>query len=72
MGAGADHVIVTEEVDLAENAMAITSGKGVSLVFDPVAGPLLEKLAELLLLVRVSLNTVRYRRRQPPSLCSQR
>ncbi len=46
MGAGADHVIVTEEVDLAENAMAITSGKGVSLVFDPVAGPLLEKLAD--------------------------
>ena len=25
--------------------MAITSGKGVSMVFDPVAGPLLEKLA---------------------------
>jgi NADPH:quinone reductase-like Zn-dependent oxidoreductase len=46
MGAGADHVIVTEEVDLAEKVMAITSGKGVSLVFDPVAGPLLGKLAD--------------------------
>jgi NADPH:quinone reductase-like Zn-dependent oxidoreductase len=46
MGEGADHVIVTEEVDLAENVMAITSGKGVSLVFDPIAGPLLGKLAD--------------------------
>jgi NADPH:quinone reductase-like Zn-dependent oxidoreductase len=46
MGAGADHVIVTEEEDLVENVMAITSGKGVSLVFDPIAGPLLGKLAD--------------------------
>jgi NADPH:quinone reductase-like Zn-dependent oxidoreductase len=46
MGAGADHVIVTEEEDLVESVMAITSGKGVSLVFDPIAGPLLGKLAE--------------------------
>ncbi len=45
-GAGADHVIVTEEEDLVEKVMAITSGKGVSLVFDPVAGPLLGKLAD--------------------------
>ena len=45
MGAGADHVIVTEEENLVENVMAITSGKGVNLVFDPVAGPLLETLA---------------------------
>jgi NADPH2:quinone reductase len=44
--AGADHVVVTEEEDLAERVMAITAGKGVSLVFDPVAGPLLEKLAD--------------------------
>ncbi len=44
--AGADHVIVTDEEDLVEKVMAITSGKGVSLVFDPVAGPLLEKLAD--------------------------
>jgi len=46
MGEGSDHVIVTEEVDLAENVMAITSGKGVSLIFDPIAGPLLGKLAD--------------------------
>ncbi len=44
--AGADHVIVTDEEDLVERVMAITSGKGVSLVFDPVAGPLLGKLAD--------------------------
>jgi len=43
---GADHVIVTDEEDLVERAMDITSGKGVSMVFDPVAGPLLGKLAE--------------------------
>ncbi|MBC8017733.1 MAG: zinc-dependent alcohol dehydrogenase family protein [Verrucomicrobia bacterium] len=45
MGAGADHVIVTEEENLVENVMAFTSGKGVNMVFDPVAGPLLETLA---------------------------
>ncbi len=45
MGVGADHVIATEEEDLVESVMAITSGKGVSMIFDPVAGPLLEKLA---------------------------
>jgi NADPH:quinone reductase-like Zn-dependent oxidoreductase len=44
---GADHVIVTDEEDLVDRGMAITSGKGVRLVFDPVAGPFLEKLAEV-------------------------
>lgn len=43
--AGADHVLVTDEEDLVERGMALTSGKGVRLVFDPVAGPLLEQLA---------------------------
>ena len=43
--AGADHVIVTDEEDLAEAVMAITSGKGASIIFDAVAGPLLETLA---------------------------
>ena len=43
--AGADHVIVTDEESLVERGMALTSGKGVRLVFDPVAGPLLEQLA---------------------------
>jgi NADPH:quinone reductase-like Zn-dependent oxidoreductase len=46
LGAGADHVVVTDEEDLAASVKAITSGKGVSLVFDPVAGPLLGKLAD--------------------------
>jgi NADPH:quinone reductase-like Zn-dependent oxidoreductase len=43
--AGADHVIVTDEEDLVERGMALTSEKGVRMVFDPVAGPLLEQLA---------------------------
>ncbi len=44
--AGADHVIVTDGEDLAERTMKITSGKGASIVFDPVAGPFLEKLGK--------------------------
>jgi NADPH:quinone reductase-like Zn-dependent oxidoreductase len=43
--AGADHVIVTDEEELADRVMAITSGEGARVVFDPVAGPFLEKLA---------------------------
>ena len=43
--AGADHVIVTDEEDLAETVMAITSGKGANLIFDPIGGPVLEELA---------------------------
>jgi NADPH:quinone reductase len=43
--AGADHVIVTDVEVLVERGMALTSGKGVRLVFDPVAGPVLEQLA---------------------------
>ena len=46
LDAGADHVIVTDEEDLAETVMAITSGKGASIIFDAVAGPLLKKLAD--------------------------
>ncbi|MGB7934506.1 MAG: zinc-dependent alcohol dehydrogenase family protein [Gammaproteobacteria bacterium] len=45
LDAGADHVIVTDEEDLAETVMTITSGKGADIVFDPVAGPLLSRLA---------------------------
>ncbi len=45
--AGADHVIVTDEEDLVERGMSLTAGKGVRVVFDPVAGPLLEQLAEV-------------------------
>jgi NADPH:quinone reductase-like Zn-dependent oxidoreductase len=43
--AGADHVIVTDEEDMAEQMKTIGNGKGANLVFDPVAGPFLEKLA---------------------------
>ncbi len=44
--AGADHVIVTDDEPLAERVKAITSGKGVRLVFDPIGGPMLNSLAE--------------------------
>jgi len=45
--AGADHVIVTDEEDLVERGMSLTGGEGVRVVFDPVAGPFLQKLAEV-------------------------
>lgn len=44
--AGADHVIVTGQEDLARRTREITDGKGARLIFDPVAGSLLEKLAK--------------------------
>jgi len=43
---GADHVIATEEEDIVARVKEITGGKGARVIFDPVAGPLLEKLAE--------------------------
>ena len=43
--AGAKHVIVTDDEDLVEQGMSYTKGKGVRVVFDPVAGPFLEHLA---------------------------
>ncbi len=46
LDSGADHVIVTDKEDLAEAVMTITSGKGANIIFDAVAGPLLEKLAD--------------------------
>ena len=45
--AGADHVIVTDEEDLVERGLTLSAGKGVQVAFDPVAGPLLEQLAEV-------------------------
>lgn len=44
---GADHVIATEEEDLVARVAEITGGKGARVVFDPVAGPFVEKLAEV-------------------------
>jgi NADPH:quinone reductase len=44
--AGAVHVVATQEQDLVSEVRAITGGKGVRLVFDPVAGPFVETLAK--------------------------
>lgn len=44
--AGADHVIVTNEEDVAERTHEITGGRGARLIFDPVSGAFLEKLAK--------------------------
>lgn len=43
--AGATHVIVAEEQDLAAEVMRITKGEGARLVFDPIGGPGVEALA---------------------------
>jgi NADPH:quinone reductase-like Zn-dependent oxidoreductase len=43
---GAAHVIVTEQSDLVAEVMKITDGKGARIVFDPVAGPYVETLAQ--------------------------
>ena len=43
---GADHVIASEEEDIVARVKEITDGKGARVIFDPVAGPFLEKLAE--------------------------
>jgi NADPH:quinone reductase len=45
-GAGAAHVIVTDEQDLVAEILAITGGKGARVVFDPVGGPTVEKLTK--------------------------
>src|SRR5258708_38161401 len=46
--AGAAHVIATEEVDLVEEVMRITDGKGARVVFDPVGGANFPKLISVL------------------------
>src|SRR5215470_3170156 len=43
---GADHVIVTDEEDLVARVKDITSGAGARIIFDPIARPLLARLAE--------------------------
>jgi NADPH:quinone reductase-like Zn-dependent oxidoreductase len=45
LAVGADHVIATDEEDLVARVNDITGGKGARLVFDPIAGPILEQLA---------------------------
>jgi len=46
LNAGADQVIVTDKENLVEQVMALTSGNGARIIFDPVAGPSLVGLAE--------------------------
>lgn len=43
---GAPHVIATEEEDLVQRVNEITNGQGARIIFDPVVGPGVEKLAE--------------------------
>ncbi len=45
LDAGAAHVIATEEEDLVAEVKKLTDGKGARVVFDPVGGPTLTKLA---------------------------
>ena len=42
---GAKHVIPTDEADLVAEVERITAGKGARIIFDPVGGPDIEKLA---------------------------
>jgi NADPH:quinone reductase-like Zn-dependent oxidoreductase len=51
---GAAHVIATEEQDLVAEALRITGGHGARVVFDPVGGPTLAKLAS----ARAQLGTI--------------
>lgn len=44
--AGAAHVIVTGEEELLGRVMQITAGRGAELIFDPIAGPGVETLAQ--------------------------
>ncbi|NMN93883.1 zinc-dependent alcohol dehydrogenase family protein [Antrihabitans stalactiti] len=48
LDAGAAHVIVTDESDQVEVVRDITGGRGLDVVFDAVAGPAVEQLAEVM------------------------
>lgn len=45
MNAGARHVVVTEDQDLAKEVLQLTDGKGAGFVFDPIGGRGVEALA---------------------------
>jgi NADPH:quinone reductase-like Zn-dependent oxidoreductase len=47
LDAGAAHVITTDEQDLVKEVLGITGGQGARVVFDPVGGPTLAKLAKV-------------------------
>ncbi len=42
---GADHVVASDEENLPSRVMELTNGKGVRIIFDPIAGPILFDLA---------------------------
>ena len=46
LDAGAAHVIVSDEDDIAERVMSLTNGQGARVVFDPVGGPSFEPLTQ--------------------------
>ncbi len=46
LDAGAAHVIATGEQDLVKEILGLTDGKGARVVFDPVGGPTIAKLAQ--------------------------
>jgi NADPH:quinone reductase-like Zn-dependent oxidoreductase len=46
--AGAMHVVATKEVDLVQEVMRITDGKGARVAFDPIGGPDFPKLISAL------------------------
>ena len=43
---GAAHVIATQEVDLVQEIMRVTGGRGARIVFDPIGGPDVDLLAQ--------------------------
>ncbi|MBX9579025.1 MAG: SDR family NAD(P)-dependent oxidoreductase [Gemmataceae bacterium] len=45
--AGANHVIVTDDENPVERVNAITGGRGVDVVFDPVSGPMLATAGDI-------------------------
>jgi NADPH:quinone reductase-like Zn-dependent oxidoreductase len=48
LGLGADAVIATDGLDLAAQVMALTGGRGVDLVYDTVAGPMMPRYFDCL------------------------
>jgi NADPH:quinone reductase-like Zn-dependent oxidoreductase len=47
LGCGADFVIATQEESLADRVKEITNGAGARVAFDPIAGPMLTELADV-------------------------
>ncbi|MBR0880691.1 NADPH:quinone reductase-like Zn-dependent oxidoreductase [Bradyrhizobium japonicum] len=48
LDAGAHHVVATAEEDLVARVMEITSGKGARVIFDPIGGPAIEQLTQVM------------------------